>query len=191
MRLAVGTGLRSPCRASCGRSRPLVCTRMPPGRLIIAWRAKKRVEWLALSRLRYLTNWTNSRVRSTHLLHTKSPFSRFFWAPTPKKREHSRERTWTADGPSTNFARFGVRERVKNTIINRVRSIPGADRGGLERKGKDAHGTRFEIFFGGYGYVTTQDGTSRSESRGLRRLEIERSAHGHCSAPPHPCRALG
>ena len=78
MRLAVGTGLRSPCRASCGRSRPLVCTRMPPGRLIIAWRAKKRVEWLALSGLLYLTNSTNSRVRSTHLLHTKSPFSRFF-----------------------------------------------------------------------------------------------------------------
>ena len=54
-----------------------------------------------------------------------------------------------------------------------------------------SHGTRFEIFFAGYGYVTTQDGTSRSESRGLRRLEIERSAHGHCSAPSHPCRALG
>jgi len=51
---------------------------MPPGRLIIAWRAKKRVEWRALSRLRYLTNWTNPRVRSTHLLHTKSPFSLFF-----------------------------------------------------------------------------------------------------------------
>ena len=53
------------------------------------------------------------------------------------------------------------------------------------------HGTRFEIFFAGYGYVTTQDGTSRPESSGLRRLEIERSAHGHCSAPSHPCRALG
>ena len=53
------------------------------------------------------------------------------------------------------------------------------------------HGTRSVIFFGGYGYVTTQDGTSRSESLGLRRLEIERSAHGHCSAPSHPCRALG
>ena len=37
----------------------------------------KRVEWLALSRLRYLTNLTNSRVRSTHPFHTKSPFSRF------------------------------------------------------------------------------------------------------------------
>ena len=78
MRLAVGTGLRSPCRASCGRSSPLVCTRMPPGRLIIAWRAKKRAEWLALSGLLYLTNSANSRVRSTHLLHRKSPFSRFF-----------------------------------------------------------------------------------------------------------------
>ena len=38
---------------------------------------KKRAEWLALSRLRYLTNLTNSRVRSTHPFHTKSPFSRF------------------------------------------------------------------------------------------------------------------
>jgi len=76
--LAVGTGLRYPCRASCGRSSPLVCTRMPPGRLSIAWRAKNRVEWLALSGLRYLTNWTNSRVRSSDLFHTKSPFSRFF-----------------------------------------------------------------------------------------------------------------
>ena len=37
----------------------------------------ERVEWLALSRLRYLTNLTNSRVRSTHPFHTKSPFSRF------------------------------------------------------------------------------------------------------------------
>ena len=53
------------------------------------------------------------------------------------------------------------------------------------------HGTRSVIFFGGYGYVTTQDGTSRSESLGLRRLEIERASHGHCSAPSHPCRALG
>ena len=47
-----------------------------------------------------------------------------------------------------------------------------------------------DICFGGYGYVTAQDGTSRSESLGLRRLEIERSAHGHCSAPSRPCRAL-
>ena len=31
--------------------------------------------------------------------------------------------------------------------------------------GMGNHGTRFEIFFGGYGYVTTQDGTSRSEIR--------------------------
>ena len=51
---------------------------MPLGRLSIAWRAKNRVEWLALSGLRYLTNWTNSRVRSSDLFHTKSPFSRFF-----------------------------------------------------------------------------------------------------------------
>ena len=53
------------------------------------------------------------------------------------------------------------------------------------------HGTRSVAFFAGHGYVTTQDGTSRPESRGLRRLEIGRSAHGHCSAPSHPCRALG
>ena len=52
-----------------------------------------------------------------------------------------------------------------------------------------SHGTRFEIFFGGYGYVTTQDGTSRSEL--LRRLEVVRSAHSHCSIPSYPCRALG
>ena len=26
---------------------------------------------------------------------------------------------------------------------------------------RENHGTRFEIWFGGYGYVTTQDGTSR------------------------------
>ena len=37
----------------------------------------------------------------------------FFGGPTPKKREHSRERTWTAEAPSTNFAHFGVRERAK------------------------------------------------------------------------------
>ena len=43
------------------------------------------------------------------------------------------------------------------------------------------HGTRILIFFGGYGYVATQDGTSRSESLGLRRLEVVRSAYGHCS----------
>ena len=36
----------------------------------------------------------------------------FFGGPTPKKREHSRERTWTAEAPSPNFAHFGVRERV-------------------------------------------------------------------------------
>ena len=54
------------------------------------------------------------------------------------------------------------------------------------------HGTRPVVFFGGYGYVTTQqDGTPRSEPLDLHRLEIERSAHGHCSAPSHPFRALG
>ena len=53
------------------------------------------------------------------------------------------------------------------------------------------HGTRSVTFFAGYGYVTTQDGTSRSESFGLRRLEVVRSAHSHCSIPSHPCRALG
>ena len=48
------------------------------------------------------------------------------------------------------------------------------------------------IFFAGYGYATTQDGTSsRSESLSLRRLEVVRSAHSHCSIPYHPCRALG
>ena len=92
--LVVGTGLRYPCRASCGRSRPLVCTRMPPGRLSIAWRAKNRVEWLALSGLRYLTNWTNSRVRSSHPFHTKSPFSRFFGG----RRQKSENITLSARG---------------------------------------------------------------------------------------------
>ena len=46
-------------------------------------------------------------------------------------------------------------------------------------------------FSAGYGYATTQDGTSRSESHGLRRLEVVRSAHSHCAIPSHPCRALG
>ena len=63
------------------------------------------------------------------------------------------------------------------------------------RVAPQVHGTARDLGYfhisAGHGYVTTQDGTSRSESRGLRRLEIERSAHGHCSAPSHPCRALG
>ena len=43
------------------------------------------------------------------------------------------------------------------------------------------HGTRSVILFAGYRYVTTQDGTSRSESLGLRRrrLEVLRSAQSH------------
>ena len=35
------------------------------------------------------------------------------------------------------------------------------------------------MFFAGYGHVTRQDGTSRSDSPGLRRLEVLRSAHSH------------
>ena len=55
---------------------------------------------------------------------------------------------------------------------------------------------RYEIsdVSGGYGYVTTQDGTFHDQSRwslGLRRLEVVRSAHIHRSIPYHPCRALG
>ena len=48
-------------------------------------RGEVSVADLALSRLRYLTNLTNSRVRSTHPFHTKPPFSRFFGGATPKK----------------------------------------------------------------------------------------------------------
>ena len=53
-------------------------------------------------------------VRSTHPFHTKPPCS-YFGGPTtpPKKREHSRERSWTAEAPSPNFAHFGVRDRAK------------------------------------------------------------------------------
>ena len=57
---------------------PPMCPHRPRVALSIACAQKKRAEWLALSGLLYLTNSTNSRVRSTHLLHTKSPFSRFF-----------------------------------------------------------------------------------------------------------------
>ena len=40
----------------------------------------------------------------------------FFGGPTPKKREHHAERTWTAEAPSPNFANFGVRERAKRRL---------------------------------------------------------------------------
>ena len=55
-------------------------------------------------------------------------FFLIFGGPTPKKRERSRERTWTAEAPSTNFAHFGgARLRRRNTLINRVScSIPRA-----------------------------------------------------------------
>ena len=42
--------------------------------------------WLARYRFIYLTNSTNSRVRSTRLLHTKSPFSRFFGCRRQKNK---------------------------------------------------------------------------------------------------------
>ena len=58
--------------------------------------------------------------------HQKKSLFSFFWMPTPKKREHSRERTWTADAQSTNFAHFGVRECAKIRFLNRVRSMPRA-----------------------------------------------------------------
>ena len=45
--------------------------------------------------------------------HKIALFFSFFGGPTPKKREHYRERTWTAEAPSTNFANFGVHERAK------------------------------------------------------------------------------
>ena len=53
------------------------------------------------------------------------------------------------------------------------------------------HGTRTVLFFAGYWHVKRQDGTSRSESPGLRRLGVVRSAHSHCSIPSRQCRALG
>jgi hypothetical protein len=57
---------------------PPMCPRPTPGVGSTAYTRKKRVEWLARYRFRYLTNLTNSRVRSSHPFHTKSPFSRFF-----------------------------------------------------------------------------------------------------------------
>ena len=64
--------------------------------------------WLAVSN--ELDELTSSQFGP--FSHKIALFS-FFWMPTPKKREHSSERTWTADVPSTNFAHFGVRERAK------------------------------------------------------------------------------
>ena len=93
---------------------------------------------------------------------------------------------WNLRNPPQNPAPKSLRRSLLECFL------PQKPGGGVRSKTTPfGHGTRFEIFFGGYGYVTTQDGTSRPESRGLRRLEIERSAHGHCSAPSHPCRALG
>ena len=64
-----------------------MCPRPTPGENSIAYtRAKKRVEWLARYRFIYLTNSTNSRVRSTHLSHTKPPFSRFFGCRRQKNK---------------------------------------------------------------------------------------------------------
>ena len=54
-----------------------MCPQPPPRRRPHCLTHHERAEWLALTRLRYLTNLTNSRVRSTHPFHTKSPFSRF------------------------------------------------------------------------------------------------------------------
>ena len=62
----------------------------------------------------YISNELDELTSSQYapFTHKIALFS-FFWMPTPKKQEHSRERTWTADAPSTNFAHFGVRERAK------------------------------------------------------------------------------
>ena len=65
---------------------PPMCPRPTPGENSPAYTRKKRVEWLARYRFIYLTNSTNSRVRSTRLLHTKSPFSRFFGCRRQKNK---------------------------------------------------------------------------------------------------------
>ena len=67
---------------------PPMCPRPTPGENSIAYPRKKRVEWLARYRFIYLTNSANSRVRSTHLLHTKSPFSRFFFGCRRQKNKN-------------------------------------------------------------------------------------------------------
>ena len=76
------------------------------------------------------------------------------------------------------------RHRASTACSFKPHSTPASTQspGGLLKKGKKAkfiwtlvllgHGKRFGIFFAGYGYVTTHDGTSRPESRGLRRLEV-------------------
>jgi len=69
---------------------PPMCPRPTPGVGSTAYTRKKRVEWLARYRFRYLTNFTNSRVRSSHPKHTKSPFSRFFGGRRQKSENITR-----------------------------------------------------------------------------------------------------
>ena len=57
------------------------------------------------------------------LFHKKSPFLVFFGGNT-KNREHSRERTWTTEAPSTNFAYFGVRDRAKIRLLIKYALFP-------------------------------------------------------------------
>ena len=105
---------------------PPMCPRPTPGVGSTAYTRKKRVEWLARYRFRYLTNFTNSRVRSSHPFDTKSPFSRFFKGADAKKARTSRGAHVDGGDPKPQLCAFwGARSRV-NTIINRVRSIPRA-----------------------------------------------------------------
>ena len=78
----------APCRSRPRRSRP---SRRPAPRRPAPPRPHclthhERAEWLALSRLRYLTNLTNSRVRSTHAFHKNRPFLVLWGADAQKAR---------------------------------------------------------------------------------------------------------
>ena len=92
---------------------PPMCPRPTPGENSIAY-TRKKTRRVAGSLPLYISNELDELTSSQYapFTHKIALFS-FFWMPTPKKQEHGRERTWTADAPSTNFARFGVRERAK------------------------------------------------------------------------------
>ena len=99
-----------------------------PARKRVGTLTKKKEKRRACCEIRGLSNNELNESASSQYApfsHKTALFS-FLGGATPKKREQSRERTWTAEAPSTNFAHLGVRERAKNTIVNRVRSISRA-----------------------------------------------------------------
>ena len=101
---------------------------------------------------------------------TEDPYLALIYARCPVDKwvgvnTHCLNELWTVEGARGTFAWWFLRYSGAAMVLEDSETNGyGVFKQRTSKAVTTQHGTRFEIFFGGYGHVTTQDGTSRSES---------------------------